>query len=161
MASRKILSYVKEVILGYCCQWLLCIQGWLIQGTISYNVCLPQVVGHKRKPQIDGTYKVRNMHIQGRENLSHFRQLIITSSLLLNNWLLYWMGFAVIFMWFCKQCHSDLSQYSYGFAILFVWILLLVSFRFITIFIWICEKIHMNIMQICHKQLFINDDTRL
>ena len=72
IGSRKILSDVKQVILGYGCYWLLCIQGWLIQGTRSYHVCLPQVVSHKRKPKIDGTHKVRNLHIQGGENLSNF-----------------------------------------------------------------------------------------
>ena len=63
IGSRKILSDVKQVILGYGCYWLLCVQGWLIQGTRSYH----QVVSHKRKPQIDGTHKVRNLHIQGKK----------------------------------------------------------------------------------------------
>ena len=41
---------------------LLCILGYLLQARSGNHVYLPQVGGQKRNPQIDGTYKVRNLH---------------------------------------------------------------------------------------------------
>ena len=40
--------------------------------TRGYHVLLPQVVGRKRKPQIDSTYKVRNLYIKDEENEGTF-----------------------------------------------------------------------------------------
>ena len=47
---------------------LLYILGWLLQATRGNHICLPKVGGQKRKPQIDGTYNVNNLHIKGEEN---------------------------------------------------------------------------------------------
>ena len=72
IGSRKVLLKCKE---GYSRLLLLVVtmQSRLvhtcIQGTRSYHVCLPRVVSHKGKPQIDSTHRVRNRHIQGGEKL--------------------------------------------------------------------------------------------
>ena len=131
IGSRKILLDVKQVILGYCCQWLLCIQGWLIQGKRSYHVCLPQVVGHKRKPQFDGKHKVRNLHIQGGENLSHFQTydhcIQFTSQQLVTGTT---GTHPSKFIWICYHLCVD-------FPVVFI--------RFGTIFIWICCHLHLDL----------------
>ena len=52
------------------------IQGWLIQGTRSYHICLPQVIGHKRKPQTDGTHKrtnKKNAQLGIKRTIGHFK----------------------------------------------------------------------------------------
>ena len=43
------------VVSGFC--------YYAFEATRGNHVCLPQVSGQKRKPQIDGTYKVKNLHI--------------------------------------------------------------------------------------------------
>ena len=122
---------------NYCCQGLvlLCILGWLLQATRGNHVCLPQVGGQKRKPQIDSTYKVKNLHIQGEENLSyylrHYNQTVFTFQLVLVtdnfNLHVYGVSNAIQFMCICNHLHvichlyhSDLSQYTCRFAVIFM-----------------------------------------
>ena len=45
------------------CTAHICILGLLLQATRGNHACSPQVGGQKWKPQIDGTYKVKNLHI--------------------------------------------------------------------------------------------------
>ena len=70
--GQEISSMVKQVTICHCCKGLLCILGWLLQATRGNHVYLPQVGGQKQKPQIDGTYKVKNLHILGEENRRYF-----------------------------------------------------------------------------------------
>ena len=93
---------VKQVTICYCCEWFL-------QATRGNHLCLPQVGGQKRKPLIDGTYKVRKLHIYGKYFLTHYHLQMKVSSCV----------FAIIFMWICHLCHSVMSQNSCGFAVYF------------------------------------------
>ena len=61
--------------------------GWLLQATRCNHVYLPQVGGQKRKPQIDGTYKVKNLHkYRVKKMEATFHRISISYSLILNNW---------------------------------------------------------------------------
>ena len=65
--GQEISSMVKQVTICNYCKWLLCILGWLLQATRGNHVYLPQAGGQKWKPQIDGTCKVKNLHILGEK----------------------------------------------------------------------------------------------
>ena len=140
---------------NYQCWWLvlLCILGWLLQATRGTYVCLPQVGGQKRKPQIDGTYKVKNLHIQGEENLSyyltHYHQIEFTTQhiLITGHFNLHVYGVANEnqFLCICNHLHVDLSPISFRFVTIYMQIcchlhvyLSLVSFRVVMIFLTIC-----------------------
>ena len=107
---------------NYCCQWLviLCILGWLLQATRGNHVCLPQVSGQKPKLQIDNIYKVRNLHIQGEENLSHYlmhyhqKEFSSQHVLVTGNFNLHFYGVANEnkFIFICIHLHMDLSHIS-------------------------------------------------
>ena len=120
---------VKQVTIGYCCQWLLCILGWLLQATRGNHVCLQQVCGQKPKSQIDSTYKVKNLHIHGEEKLGYYltdyHQKEFTSQ-----------NLVTIFGSSCLQCNKGKSVHVY---------LQSCSCGLVNYIIQICHKIH----QIC------------
>ena len=142
---------VKQVTIGYCCQWLLCILGWLLQATRGDQACM---FTPSEWPKIYGTNKVSNLHIQGEENLSyfvtHYHQLEFTSQQVVIFVGLYVYGLVneSKFMCICNHLHEDLSLLSFRFVTIFMWIcchlhvcLSLVSFRFVMIFRWICSNL--------------------
>ena len=125
-------------------------------STRGNHVCLPLVGGQKRKPQIDGTYKVKNLHIQGEDNLSyyltHYHQIEITSQhiLITDHFNLHVYGVANTnqFLCICNQLHLDLSPISIRFVTMYMQIcchlhvyLSLVSLKVVMIFLWICYNL--------------------
>ena len=135
--SLQMSGTVQDPEKNYCCQWLvlLCILGWLLQAKQGHYECLPKVGGQKRNPQIDGTYKVKNLHIQFEENLfnylMHYYQIKFTSQPVLVtgnlNLHVYCVANESQFMCICNHphviCHlyhSDLSKYTGRFAVIFM-----------------------------------------
>ena len=72
IGSGFLITKTYQVFTCYCCEWLLCILGWLLQAIAvkSYHVFLPQVGFQKRKPQIDGSF-LNLIHMYGQENSSN------------------------------------------------------------------------------------------